>query len=121
MVAFIKRVFRASGRYRSSGPAELWIGGSVVMVSEADTRQPTRACLYVYVEDSDATCRRALRAGAVDRDACDDAVRRPAGHGRRSVGQPVADRDARAIVLTHRFQSRMPAAARSPAATTKLA
>lgn len=48
----------------------------------------------------------------------------PYGDRRAMVADPWGNRwqiATRAIVLTHRFQSRMPAAARSPAATTKLA
>jgi PhnB protein len=40
------------------------IGDSVVMISDAQTRGPMRAFLYVYVNDADATYRRALEAGA---------------------------------------------------------
>lgn len=64
LVRFIKQVFDAKGRYQSAAPTELRIGGSVILVSEAEQRQPTTACLYVYVQNADATYRRALRAGA---------------------------------------------------------
>ena len=64
LVAFIKRVFDASGELRDDGPAELWIDGSLLMVSDAATRAPATAFLYVYVPDADATYRRALDAGA---------------------------------------------------------
>lgn len=64
MVAFVKQVFLAAGRYQPSAPAELWIGDSVIMVSEADVRRAATTCLYVYVQDADSTYRRALRAGA---------------------------------------------------------
>jgi PhnB protein len=36
----------------------------MVMVSNAGTRSPTPAFLYVYVEDADRTYRRAVEAGA---------------------------------------------------------
>ena len=65
LVAFIKHVFDASGEYHGTRPAELWIGGSVLMVSDAGERDAFAAFLYVYVEDADATYRRAIAAGAV--------------------------------------------------------
>ena len=64
LVAFVKRVFRASGRYQDAAPTELRIGGSIILVSDADARRRMTACLYVYVEDADAAYRRAVRAGA---------------------------------------------------------
>lgn len=64
MVTFVKRVFLAAGRYQPSAPAELWVGDSVILVSEADVRRAATTCLYVYVPDADSTYRRALRAGA---------------------------------------------------------
>ena len=44
------------------------IGDSIVMVSGAGPRDPTSAFLYVYVDDADATYRRALAAGARSRE-----------------------------------------------------
>jgi len=41
--------------------AEVRIGDSIVMMGEAD---PAPACLYLYVNDVDATYKRALRTGA---------------------------------------------------------
>ena len=64
MVAFIKRVFGATGDYRIDSPSIVRIGDSVLMVSEAGIRNPTPSFLYVYVEDTDATFRQALEAGA---------------------------------------------------------
>ena len=47
------------------GHAELRIGDSVVMIGEAGGEwQPGSANLYVYVNDTDATYKRALKAGA---------------------------------------------------------
>ena len=65
MVAFINRVFGATGEYRIGSPSIIQIGDSVLMVSEAGIRKPTPAFLYVYVEDTDATFRRAVEAGAL--------------------------------------------------------
>ena len=64
LVAFLARVFDADGAYHESRPAELRIGDSIVMVSDAAARRVMTACLYVYVPDADATYRRALDAGA---------------------------------------------------------
>jgi PhnB protein len=65
MVAFLKRVFGATGDYRKDSPSIVQIGDSVLMVSEAGIRNSTPAFLYVYVEDTDATFQRALEAGAL--------------------------------------------------------
>jgi uncharacterized glyoxalase superfamily protein PhnB len=65
LVAFIKRVFGATGDYQTVSPSIVRIGDSVLMVSEAGIRNPTPSFLYVYVEDTDATFRRALEACAL--------------------------------------------------------
>src|SRR5215510_7779688 len=65
MVAFVKRVFGATGDYRIDSPSTVHIGDSILMVSEAGIRNPAPSFLYVYVEDADATFRRALEAGAI--------------------------------------------------------
>jgi PhnB protein len=64
LVEFLKRVFGATGDYRQSLPSEVRIGDSVVMISDTGSRTPMSAFLYVYVNDADATCRRAIEAGA---------------------------------------------------------
>jgi PhnB protein len=64
LVEFVKQVFGATGEYRQALPSEVRIGDSVVMISDAGTRRPMTAFLYVYVGDTDATYRRALDAGA---------------------------------------------------------
>jgi uncharacterized glyoxalase superfamily protein PhnB len=40
------------------------IGDSIVLVSDASARAPFPAFLYVYVDDAEATCNRAVAAGA---------------------------------------------------------
>jgi uncharacterized glyoxalase superfamily protein PhnB len=45
------------------------IGDSLVMVSRAGPRETFPAFLYVYVDDADSTCQRALDAGAVSLEA----------------------------------------------------
>ena len=64
LVEFLKQVFHATGDYRQALPSEIRIGDSVIMISDAGTRSPMTAFLYVYVSDTDATYRRALNAGA---------------------------------------------------------
>jgi PhnB protein len=64
LVAFIKRVFGATGSFHRERPTELRIGDSMLMVSASVDRGAMPAFLYIYVEDTDATYRRALEAGA---------------------------------------------------------
>ncbi|HXH91322.1 MAG TPA: VOC family protein [Thermoanaerobaculia bacterium] len=64
LVAFIKHVFGATGDYLETRPSELRIGDSMVMVSDSGARDPMPAFLYVYVDDTDATYRLAIDAGA---------------------------------------------------------
>ena len=81
-VEFLRTVFDAKGDAVSHRPAEMRIGASLVMVSEADEREIFPAFLYVYVEDADTTYQRALGTGAVGvREALGHAIRRPQGNG----------------------------------------
>ena len=64
LVDFVKQVFGATGDYHLQAPAELRIGDSIIMISEAGVRDTMLACLYVYVESADATWQRAIDAGA---------------------------------------------------------
>jgi uncharacterized glyoxalase superfamily protein PhnB len=65
LVGFLRAVFGARGEVTAGGPAEMVIGDSIVMVSGSGTlREPSKAFLYVYVEDADAACSRAAAAGA---------------------------------------------------------
>ena len=64
LVDFVKHVFGATGAYHPQAPAELRIGDSIIMISEAGVRDSALACLYVYVESADATWQRAIDAGA---------------------------------------------------------
>jgi PhnB protein len=68
---FLKQVFDAKERFRMDGPggkvmhAELAIGDSVIMVGDTMPEWPAKSnSLYVYVEDVDATYKRAIQAGA---------------------------------------------------------
>jgi uncharacterized glyoxalase superfamily protein PhnB len=62
LVAFIRHVFNAEGYYHAERPTELRIGDSMIMIAGTQ-RAAMPAFLYVYVEDVDATYRRALDAG----------------------------------------------------------
>ena len=64
LVEFLRQVFGATGEYRENPPPVLTIGDSMIMISDAGVRSPMTAFLYVYVNDTDATFRRALAAGA---------------------------------------------------------
>jgi PhnB protein len=64
LVEFVKHVFGATGQYHPQAPAELQLGDSIIMISDAGVRDPMPACLYVYVESADTTWQRAIEAGA---------------------------------------------------------
>jgi PhnB protein len=72
LVAFVKHVFWATGNYRADMPTILTIGDSIVMISDAAARAPMPAFLYVYVNDTDETYRRAVEAGARSLEAPSD-------------------------------------------------
>ena len=66
LISFIKRVFGGRGEFRPGRPAEIQIGDSIIMVSDGGrVRESAPAFLYVYVEDTDSTFRRAVAANAV--------------------------------------------------------
>jgi PhnB protein len=64
MVDFLKVTFAATGDHQTSRPSEIRIGDSILMVSGIEFRGAMAAFLYVYVDDVDATYRRATAAGA---------------------------------------------------------
>jgi PhnB protein len=64
-VEFLRSVFGATGRVEANRPAEMRIGDSVVMVSQAGDRAVFPAFLYIYVDDAESVYRRALAANAV--------------------------------------------------------
>jgi len=64
-VAFLEKVFGATGDVSADAPAIVRIGDSLLMVSAPGPREPSPAFLYVYVETVDETYRRARDAGAV--------------------------------------------------------
>jgi PhnB protein len=64
LVEFITHVFDATGTYSAERRSMIHIGDSAIMISEAGTRDPMPAFLYVYVENTDRTYARALATGA---------------------------------------------------------
>jgi uncharacterized glyoxalase superfamily protein PhnB len=71
LIDFTKRAFGAEEMFRMPGPsgaimhAEIRIGDSVVMLSDASTENPsTSTMIHLYVEDVDAVYQRAVEAGA---------------------------------------------------------
>ena len=85
LVAFLETAFGAAGELQAEGPAQLRIGDSVVMVSESGPRESTQAFLYLYVEDADATYRRAIAAGAV---SLEEPADMPYGDRRAMIRDP---------------------------------
>ena len=82
LVAFIQHVFGATGEFQAKRPTELRIGDSLLMISGAIPRGLMSAFLYVYVEDTDATHRRAIEAGATP---IEDPVETPYGDRRAMI------------------------------------
>ncbi|MBV9438388.1 MAG: VOC family protein [Candidatus Eremiobacteraeota bacterium] len=64
LVQFLVEAFGASGEYRTDVPSVMRIGDAIVMVSGAGARDAMPGFLYLYVDDANATYRRALEAGA---------------------------------------------------------
>src|SRR5262245_38779010 len=70
LIDFLKEAFAARETERMAQPegtirhAEVRIGDSVVMMSEAGgEREPRPSAIYLYVSDTDAAYKRALQAG----------------------------------------------------------
>jgi PhnB protein len=71
LVDFLKTAFDAKERFRHGGPdgktshAEVTIGDSIVMIGGArGDWKPIPTMIYLYVNDCDATFKRAIAAGA---------------------------------------------------------
>jgi PhnB protein len=64
LIVFLKDVFGATGEYLETRPSVITVGDSQLMIGNAEIRRPSAAFLYVYVDDLDATYRRALAANA---------------------------------------------------------
>jgi uncharacterized glyoxalase superfamily protein PhnB len=84
-VAFLRSVFDAEGELRPGGPAEIRIGDSIVLVTDAVERERFPAFLYVYVADADRTYEAALAAGAV---SVEEPLDTPYGDRRAMVRDP---------------------------------
>ncbi|HEV2310302.1 MAG TPA: VOC family protein [Acidimicrobiia bacterium] len=63
-VEFLRAVLGGAGEVAPGRPAEIRVGDSLVMVSEAGPREVFPAFLYVYVDDADRAYERAVAAGA---------------------------------------------------------
>lgn len=70
-IRFLQDAFGAAELGRSLSPdgrianAQVQLSGATLMISEAsDAFPPSRAALYLYVDDADAATDRAVRAGA---------------------------------------------------------
>jgi PhnB protein len=69
-IDFYARAFGAVEKFRMPGPegkimhAELTIGDSTIMLTDAMRDPPTLSSFYVYVPDADAAFERAVKAGA---------------------------------------------------------
>lgn len=85
LVRFLKAAFGASGEHRAEMPSLITIGDSIVMVSEAGIRSSISSFLYLYVDDTDETYRRALEAGAV---SVEEPAETPYGDRRAMVTDP---------------------------------
>lgn len=78
LLDFAKQVFDAVELERNKLPngfhVQAQIGDSVIVLSamEPPYREATKASIYVYVEDVDATYRRAIAAGATSLDSPKD-------------------------------------------------
>ena len=63
LAEFLKQAFGGTGDVHPDMPCQITIGDSLVMVSEVGVREAMPAFLYLYVDDIDATYKRALEAG----------------------------------------------------------
>lgn len=104
LVEFLKKVFDASGDYRSDRPCVLTIGDSMLMISDLGVRMTMNAFLYVYVSDVDAIYRRAIAAGARSiEEPAETPLRGSSLYDRRCVEQHVANRHLVGKLSTRRI------------------
>ena len=91
-ITFLTAAFGATLRECTRTPegrvmhAELTIGDSLVMIGQCGPQWPARPCaLYLWVDDVDATWRRALDAGGTSESEPED---KPYGHRNAGVNDP---------------------------------
>lgn len=85
LVEFLKQAFDATGDHQTERPSVIKIGDSMVMVSGVGPREAMPAFLYHYVDDIDATYKRALEAGAV---SLEEPAETPYGDRRGMIQDP---------------------------------
>jgi len=85
LVQFLKAAFGASGDFVTTGPSQMRIGDSIIMVSAIGPRAATSSFFYLYVDDADATYMRALKAGAM---SLEEPTDMPYGDRRGMVRDP---------------------------------
>jgi PhnB protein len=85
LVQFLKEAFGATGDLRTDAPSVMKIGDSNIMVSSVGPREEIRGFLYLYVDDADATYRRAIEAGGATLEEPSDM---PYGDRRAMVEDP---------------------------------
>jgi uncharacterized glyoxalase superfamily protein PhnB len=87
-IEFLKKAFSAEEIYRHLGPggivghAQLKIGDSMLMISDATKEHPAAPCMiYMYVKDVDSLYERAVKAGG-------ESIMKPADmfYGDRNAG-----------------------------------
>jgi PhnB protein len=89
LAEFLKRAFGATGDVQSGRPSEIWIDGSVVLVSDGGgVRDATASVFYLYVEDCEATYATALSAGATSAEPPGDT---PYGDRRAIIVDPAGN------------------------------
>jgi uncharacterized glyoxalase superfamily protein PhnB len=84
-VDFLRIVFGATGDVEPGRPAEIHVGGALLMISSASERDLFPGFFYVYVDDADETYERARSAGAITVEAPLDT---PYGDRRAMVRDP---------------------------------
>lgn len=85
MVAFLVAAFDATGELIGDRPAEMRIGGALLLVGSTQARSATSSAFYLYVPDADATYARALAAGATTMEEPGDT---PYGDRRAMIADP---------------------------------
>ncbi len=85
LIDFLKQAFGANGDLQTERPSVIRIGDSLVMISSVGPREAMPAFLYVYVDDVDATYKRALEAAAV---SLEEPLDTPYGDRRGMVQDP---------------------------------